>query len=123
VARDLLAPLGVEVLWQPMPHEFDALAIASEHYGAIIVANPHGAHMSAVEGCRITFARELCHLLFDRAEMARFARACAIERVSGRVRSHFELIEGRAPSPRAPPCALAGTKTRRSTPMSASSAR
>lgn len=95
--QDVLAPLGVVVLWQPaLPPSIDAVALASDATGAVIVANPRGAHMATAEGRRITFAHELCHLLFDRPEMHRFSRACKIEGLTGQERDWFGRVERRA---------------------------
>ncbi len=121
LAAHLLEPLGVVVLWARLPAEIDALAFAEDDTGAVIVANPDGAHMQTAPGRRMAFAHELCHLLFDRPEMARFGKACVMEPaegdlvaptgLKGAVGQRFERIERRArafaPALLAPPEALA----------------
>lgn len=79
----LLEPLGVLMLWAPLPAAIDALAIAQADTGAVIVANPHGAHMQTAPGRRMAVAHELCHLLFDRPKMERFGKACVMEPADG----------------------------------------
>lgn len=97
VKEDVLSPLGIEVLWTPLPRSVDALAFATEETGAVIVANPHGAHMGTATGRRVAWAHEVCHILFDRPEMPKFARACALEgEPGGREAEWFERIERRA---------------------------
>lgn len=96
-ARDVLEPLGVIVLWAPLPPRIDAVAFATEETGAVIVANPAGVHMQSAAGRRVTWAHEVCHLLFDRPEMSRFGRACQIEgEPVGLEGEWFERIERRA---------------------------
>lgn len=96
--RDVLEPLGVVVLWLPLPERIDAVAMASEATGAVIVANPRGAHMRTAPQRRITLAHELCHLLFDRPEMYRFAKACVVESgaAQGQEQDWFYKVERRA---------------------------
>jgi Zn-dependent peptidase ImmA (M78 family) len=109
VQSDLLDRLGIIVLWLPMPAQIDAVAMASEETGAVIIANPQGTHMRSATGRRMAMAHEICHILFDRPEMARFARACVMElpdTPSGQTRrwsgprgkqaSWFESVERRA---------------------------
>jgi Zn-dependent peptidase ImmA (M78 family) len=97
VQETLLKPLGIVVLWVVLPETIDAVAMASEETGAVIVANPQGIHMKTASGRRVAFAHELCHLLFDRPEMHRFARACAMEgEPVGQQRDWFERVEQRA---------------------------
>lgn len=120
VAAHLLEPLGVTVLWTPLPGDIDALAIARAETGAVIVANPRGAHMQTAPGRRMAFAHELCHLLFDRPKMERFGKACVMEPADGELSEWvgprgtevalFDRIERRArafaPALLAPPDAL-----------------
>jgi Zn-dependent peptidase ImmA (M78 family) len=95
--QDVLDPLGIVVLWTPLPATVDAVAMASEETGAVIIANPQGAHMRTAFQRRVTLAHEVCHILYDRPEMARFVRACRVEgEPTGTVRDWFERVERRA---------------------------
>lgn len=97
VERQILDPLGIVRLWVVLPSEIDALAFASEETGAVIVCNPHGEHMGTAFGRRMALAHEVCHLLFDRPEMARFVKACRVDvGVVGTQSDWFERIERRA---------------------------
>lgn len=97
VTRQLLEPLGVTVLWTRIRDDIDAVGMADEATGGVIVANLSGPHANSAYGRRVVWAHELCHLMFDRAEMPRFARFCQLERPEGRPgMSRFERIERRA---------------------------
>ncbi|MCK6504163.1 ImmA/IrrE family metallo-endopeptidase [Myxococcota bacterium] len=102
---DLLDPLGVTVLWAVLPGEIDAIAMAHEQVGAVIVANVAGRHMVTAFGRRMALAHEVCHILFDRPRMAKFARACVMDiqedsarfaGLRGQDVEEFEEVERRA---------------------------
>ncbi len=97
VTREILEPLGVILLWAPLPREVDALAFATEETGAVVVVNVQGQHTTTVPGLRVALAHEICHLAFDRHEMIHFVRFCHIEGgLKGSHRQKFDQIERRA---------------------------
>jgi Zn-dependent peptidase ImmA (M78 family) len=90
--RKLLERLGIVVLWEQLPRHIDALALASDETGGVIVANANGPHMANAFLRRVSFAHELLHLLYDRSRMQQVERFCA----TGRNRAKTEDIESRA---------------------------
>lgn len=91
----LAADLGVLVLWAELDRDVDAISMANEELGGLIVANTAGQHMGS--GCqrRITLAHELCHVLFDRPRMANLDRFCVTGSVDEN-HEHRDNIERRA---------------------------
>lgn len=91
----LAADLGVLVLWAELDRDVDAISMANEELGGLIVANRAGVHMQS--GChrRTTLAHELCHILFDRPRMASLDRFCVTGGVDDN-HEHRDNIERRA---------------------------
>ncbi len=77
---DVLARLGVLVLWERLPSSIDAFSFANEECGAVFVGNLAGPHMGSAFGRRVTWAHELCHVLFDRPQSRQMRRFCEISR-------------------------------------------
>ncbi len=80
VQRDLLAPLGVTVLWTDLPEKVDAFAFADDVRGLVVVVNRWGSHTTTSFGRRVTLCHEICHLLFDRHVMTKVGRFCQVAR-------------------------------------------
>lgn len=78
VRESILDPLGVVVLWETLPSYIDAIAMATPETGAVILANLVGEHTGTAFGRRITWAHEICHILFDRPQMREVRKFCAI---------------------------------------------
>ncbi|NOY92367.1 MAG: ImmA/IrrE family metallo-endopeptidase [Deltaproteobacteria bacterium] len=67
---------GILVLWAKLPAHIDALSMATPELGGVMVGNLQGKHMSNAFLRRITFAHELCHILFDRPWVQAVPRFC-----------------------------------------------
>lgn len=99
VQDQLLEPLGALVLWEKLPDAVDAFCMATPDTGAVIVANLHSEHVDNAFGRRVTWAHELCHILFDRPKMVRMKRLCAVafgEHGADAPRDQEDEIERRA---------------------------
>lgn len=90
----LVENAGVLVLWEDLPPHIDALALAGDEVGGVIVANALGPRMANAFLRRVTLAHELCHLLFDRSRMRHVDHFCDPKR--SRRGPDVEPIEARA---------------------------
>lgn len=93
VQEDVLQALRVLVMWDELPEDIDAYSFATEECGAVFVGNLRGPHMGSAFGRRVTWAHELCHVLYDRPQMRRMSRFCDIRRPSRRPRRYEEDFE------------------------------
>lgn len=87
-----LRPLDVLVLWDELPSDIDAFSFATEDCGAVFVGNIAGPHMGTAFGRRVTWAHELCHVLFDRPQMRQMRRFCSVTRPKRKPRRRNEDI-------------------------------
>ncbi len=96
----VLRSLDILVIWEDLVRDLDAVSMASPEVGAVVLSNTRGDHMRAAPGRRITWAHELCHLLFDRSKMLEIRRFCAVSRPPKRRRCEgdelWERVEQRA---------------------------
>ncbi len=92
VRDEALRPLGVLVLWDELPGHIDAFSFATEDCGAVFVGNVAGPHMGTAFGRRVTWAHELCHVLFDRPQMRDMRRFCSVTRPKRKPRRRDEDI-------------------------------
>lgn len=65
--------LGALVIWQKLPIEFAGYAFCDEIHGPTIVLNVNGRNQNELVR-RFTLAHEVCHVLFDRHDLAALSR-------------------------------------------------
>lgn len=92
----VLEQVGAVVLWGDLPAWIDAFSLATPETGAVLVASTVGTHMTSAFGRRVTWAHELCHVLFDRPKMREIRKFCAVARAANPSRDDSYEIERRA---------------------------
>jgi Zn-dependent peptidase ImmA (M78 family)/transcriptional regulator with XRE-family HTH domain len=70
--------LGALVLWQKLPGDFAGYAFCDEIHGPAVVLNVNGRNQNDLVR-RFTLAHEVCHVLFDRHDLAALSRLDAYD--------------------------------------------
>lgn len=99
LSGQVIEPLGVVLLMVDLPDDIDAFCLSGRETGAVIAVNRASRHARNAFGRRMTWAHELCHVLFDRPKLAGMKRFCTVSYEVGApraVRDPEDEIERRA---------------------------
>lgn len=87
--------LGALVIWQKLPSDFAGYAFCDEIHGPAVVLNVNGRNQNELVR-RFTLAHEVCHVLFDRHDLAALSRFDSYDDFYGYSDDHLDAHEIRA---------------------------